>query len=62
MIVLRNLTLLAVLLSLTWLISPALAAVPMKLDECIQRGLEYNPEINAYELASEEADRGIEEA
>lgn len=40
----------------------AFSAQPMILDECIQRGLEHNPEINAYELASEEADRGIEEA
>jgi outer membrane protein TolC len=38
------------------------ATVPLTLQECIMRGLEYNPEINAYELASEEADRGIEEA
>jgi outer membrane protein TolC len=36
--------------------------VPMTLEQCIQRGLEYNPEINAYELASLEADRGIDEA
>ena len=52
----------ALLTCLSAPLSFALAAVPMTLDECIQRGLEYNPEINAYELASEEADRGIEEA
>ena len=51
-------------LVLTGILTPALlfAAVPMTLDECIQRGLEYNPEINAYELAGQEADRGVEEA
>ena len=51
-------------LVLTGILIPALlfAAVPMTLDECIQRGLEYNPEINAYELAGQEADRGIDEA
>jgi len=56
---------LAFIAALIWVVLPlslAVAAVPMTLDECIQRGLEYNPEIKAYELASEEADRGIEEA
>lgn len=57
-----RLALLTLLISLSAPLPPALAAVPMSLDECIQRGLEYNPEINAYELAGEEADRGIEEA
>nr|WP_320115703.1 TolC family protein [uncultured Desulfuromonas sp.] len=38
------------------------ATVPLTLQECIQRGLQYNPEINAYRLAKKEADRGIEEA
>jgi outer membrane protein TolC len=38
------------------------ATLPLTLQECIERGLEYNPEINAYRLASEEAERGIEEA
>ncbi|MDD2558030.1 MAG: TolC family protein [Desulfuromonadaceae bacterium] len=37
-------------------------AIPMTLEQCVQRGLDYNPEINAYQYASEEADRGIEEA
>lgn len=56
---------LASIAALIWVVLPlplAVASVPMSLQECIQRGLEYNPEINAYELASEEADRGIEEA
>jgi outer membrane protein TolC len=56
---------LAFIAALIWVVLPlplAVAAVPMTLQDCIQRGLEYNPEIKAYELASEEADRGIEEA
>lgn len=37
-------------------------AIPMTLEQCVQRGLVYNPEIKAYEFASEEAERGVEEA
>lgn len=57
-----RLTLVAALFVVCAAINIHAAAVPFSLDACIQRGLEYNPEINAYELASEEADRGIEEA
>lgn len=42
--------------------SHAGATIPLTLEQCVQRGLDFNPEIIAYELASEEADRGIDEA
>ncbi len=54
----------AIILAFIGMLLPAFAgaAIPLTLDQCIQRGLNYNPEIIAYELASEEAARGIDEA
>lgn len=54
----------AILLTLITLLLPTIAGatIPMTLEQCVQRGLDYNPEINAYQYASQEAERGIEEA
>ena len=39
-----------------------LYAQPLTLPECLERGFTHNPEVKAYELAVEEAERGISEA
>ncbi|MEA1922777.1 MAG: TolC family protein [Pseudomonadota bacterium] len=40
----------------------ALAATPFTLEQCISRGLAFNPDVKAYELAVDEAGQGINEA
>lgn len=52
-----------ILLILFALLSPALAgAAPLSLAQCIERGLAFNPEVKAYQLAVNGAAEGINEA
>ncbi len=52
-----------ILLILILLISPVLAsAESLTLDQCLARGLEFNPQVMAYRLAVDEAEEGIYEA
>jgi len=44
------------------LLTTTLCAAPLTLDECIQRGLNHNPEVKAYQLSVDEAEQGINEA
>ena len=49
--------------ALILLLAPAFAcAAPLTLEQCIERGLEFNPKVKAYRLAVGEADEGISEA